>query len=502
MKRLTIILLLSLSQSSNLSAQSANHYGGWFFKQIDNRDILPKTHQSQSAVFPPTYIGSLDNGVKVNLSPKEKTKLTKIVDALKEVYPKPYLHSYLYWVQPKGSNKLTQNDIDKRAYRFGYALNVGYVGMEVADNQVLPQLIVPTSMEQTINMTFQWSMLTVNVNTIPNFLGGDKPMWFHAYDGPTLEVEDDFTYRKTKEGSKELKSARDKNLGYVLSITSRNETISDAKNILGNSIEIPTINFGNNGDKYVIFRKFSSSRIRYDGQFVNHGKHENSADRYKEDQMHTMVIMSHNDKLPLLPLTIKQYLDIAEQLVDDNITNQKNYRIYYPDEYQRNKKHYDDLETKALTKEEKNRAFINQLRVAYQDRLLQQAVVSLPYAHLWQKGSVNVSDNQIFNQRTGKFEPISTNLIARFFAANPIEGKAYYSYDDEFYKNMSDGEIRTIAVCWTEKIRNSNHQDYQKGNSIKKDGVKIEGYSDNPDTYFSRFGKTFNWNQLSGLLGK
>ncbi|MBX7224980.1 MAG: hypothetical protein K1X55_03055 [Chitinophagales bacterium] len=284
-------------------------------------------------------------------------------------------------------------------------------------------------------------------------------------------------------------------MGYVVSITSNNETFTEAQKILGNNYGVPSLNFGTEADKHFVFRKFSSTSI------LNGKKIDSNEPRHKIHTVDNMVVMSHNGKMPLIPLSIETYLNICDKICDERINTHKLIKTQNASDYAKNKKHYDDMEIKLIAEEEANKEFVKNLRQEYKNRLQEQAIVNFAYRQVFEYRNYSSYGKEISNKNTGGYEP-TASVIKNFFITNPKLGKAYYSYDKDFYKNMADGEIRTIAIVWRDFIRTPDHPAYGKGNSIGENNVVDNRYNDNPDFYLHYFQQNFNWIKLAEILGK
>jgi hypothetical protein len=208
-----------------------------------------------------------------------------------------------------------------------------------------------------------------------------------------------------------------------------------------------------------------------------------------------MVILSHNNKLPFIPLTIENFLNVADEIVDETTT--------YANTYFTN----ESAKKEQLEKQASSKAFIQLLRQTYVNRLQEHAIIDVRYAHIsdfaWGHIYYNQKTKQeeVLNLLTDKREPIS-QMLRKFFIADTKYGKAFYTYDKDYYKNMADGEIRTICVVWKDLIRLPDHKDYGKGFQIINNEVVKNRFSDNPDFYLHHFNNKFDWNKLKALLGK
>jgi hypothetical protein len=467
----------------SLQAQVPSEYGNWFYLYPKKE---PKNHYVQPLPFPQS---AADPAGQIVYSAMEKKKMGKIVEALKEVYPKPKLNSYFIDLQALfNSAKMDKAKIAKRDYRFGY-----YIGIQSRPMYALEGKLVKK------DFNWEWpddgtlDFVTVNVNYIPDFLGG----WGFEYNGPKIMLEEDFTYinkrRLENDKFKDTKTARGKT--HIVSITTNHQTFADGKKILGSNYGVPALEYGNEADKHFVLRNFSSTSI------LNGKKFDSKEDRHKLHTVQNMVIMSHNGKLPLLPLSIEQYLNIADSVCNERIENHRYNKNFYKDDYPKNKKRYDDLEAKNIAEEEGNREFIRRLRQEYQNRLQDQAIVNIAYQQVFEYRNYASYGTQIRNKITEKYEP-TASVIRNFFITDSKLGKAYYSYDKDFYKSMADGEIRTLAVIWWDVIRAPDHPDFGVGNSINKNVVVENRYTDNPDFYLHHFDKKFDWKKLESLLGK
>ena len=479
MKRTLLFTIFCLFGQIHIYAQDLSEHGNWFYKLTKKE---PRNHWSQPLPFPQS---AADNAGRIVYTAKEKLKMGVIAEALKEVYPKPKLNSYFIDLEPLfNSNKMDKSKIPTRDYRFGYRIAIFSRPMESIEGKIQKK-------------DFNWyyyddgtlDFVTVNVNYIPDFLGG----WGFEYDGPKINLEKHFTYQEIN--GKESNQPKDLNLGYVVSITSNDETFTEAQKNLGNNYGVPSLNFGNDADKHFVFRKFSSTSI------LNGKKFDSKESRHKIHTVENMVIMSYNGKMPLIPLTIETYLNICDKISDERIENHKLIKTQNASDYQNNKKHYDEVEAKLIAEEEANKEFLKLLREEYKTRLQEQAIVNFAYRQVFEYRNYSSYGKEISNKITGRTEPTST-AIKNFFITNPKLGKAYYSYDKDFYKNMTDGEIRTMAIIWRDFIRTPDHPDFKKGNSLEQNKVNINRCTDNPDFYLHYFQEKFKWRKLEEIMGK
>lgn len=490
--RVLFFLFLPLN---GLLAQTVSENGNWFFHNSES--TFPKSHSTQSTTFPVASLRS-DNH-KITFSPKEKAKIVKMIEALKEVNPKPKYHSMLYWLFPQvnGGLKTTQAIVDKRQYRFSYFIGLQYEFMGLVNGQLSDKF-------GTGRFLREWDFLNVNVNSIPNFLGGKKGDFDNAYEGSLFVTEEDFTFKKYNgerilpiNGSSEREAfPRDGTKDWYVSIESRDHSFVEAAKHLSTKDGMPPLKFGNEADDHFVYRRFTSSRLNHSGEHKVNGKVEPKFDKYNYHTINNMVILSHNNKLPFKPLTIERFLNVANNILDEIDAHDRQYLNT----------------TEAIKKEifEKNartRAFIQTLREIYKDRLQEPAIIDSRYSHVSDISWGHIfADNrakqpEILNLITDKREP-ANQVASRFFVSDPKLGKAFYTYDKDFYKNMADGEIRTICVVWKDYIRTPDNPDFGKGYSIGKDGVIRNRSTDNPDHYLYHFGRKFDWKKFGAVLGK
>jgi hypothetical protein len=491
MKRISTFTILYLLVA-NTFAQTDSVYGNWFYLYLKKE---PKTHWSQPLPFPQM---AADYEGRVTYTLKEKEKMGKILEALKEVYPRPKLHSYFFEVKPFFNlSKWDKAKVAKRDYRFGYGINFFSKFVWIDDNKVNKNKPIDwtANMDAGIRTFGSFNPVDININYIPDFLGGIA----HNYEGPEIVNEKSFTYKKVN--GKETNQARDLERGYVVSITARDETFQEAEKHLGKNYGVPSLQLGNGADKYFVYRKFSSSALNLDGNFRVYGKFNSEEPRHKIHTTSNMVIMSHNGKLPLLPLSIETYLNICEKICDEQIEYFKLNKTNNPSDYEKNKKHYDKLEADNIASVEGNKLFLQKLKEEYKGRLNDHAIVNIAFNEAFGYRKYDNFGESIYNSKTGKLEPIAS-AVKIFFITNSKLGKAFYSYDKNFYKGMADGEIRTIAIVWNDVSRAPDHPDFGKENNIDKDQVNRNEYTDNPNYYLHYFQKKFDWKKLEALLGK
>lgn len=495
-QRYFLFLILLCFSFSNLFAQTASETGGWFYESSTGNEvkIYPKTHSGPPTVFPGT--GVRGDNHKIPFSLKEKNKVLKIVDALKEVNPKPKYHSIVYWLFPQAPGRLDQAIVTKRQYRFNYFIGLQYEYMGFANSKLSDQF-------GTGRFLREFDFLNVNINSMPNFLGGKKGDFDNQYFGSLFIPEADFSFKKYN-GQRSLPTGgpereafpRDETKDLFVSIESRDHSFVEAAKHLATSDGMPPLKFGNEADNHFVYRRFTSSRLRHSGEHRVSGKSDPKLDKYNYHTINNMVILSHNNKLPFKPVTIERFLNVANNILDEIDAYNRQYLNT----------------TEAIKKEifEKNartRAFIQNLRETYKTRLQEPAIIDSRYSHVSDISWGHIfADNrakqpEILNLITDKREP-ANQVASRFFVSDPKQGKAFYTYDKDFYKNMADGEIRTICVIWKDYIRTPDNPDFGKGYSIGKDGVIQNRFSDNPDHYLYHFGKKFDWKKFAAVLGK
>jgi hypothetical protein len=463
-------------------AQTVSEYGNWFYYVgWEDKQPKPPSHFGVNKGFPPKSITDLENTVTV--TPRDKTKMSGLVEALKAPYPKPKYHSLFYELTPSIPNRDDKAILD---YRFGYKLNLKSIYMWVKDGTITDKKIDWSgNMQAGILTAADYGIIMANINCIPDFLLGSR----NEVEGVFFEKERHLTYHSRKVGTGEYKDNdifKDKTKDIVVSITNNYESFTRAEKVLGNNANIPSTMIGNGADEFFTFRNFSSNQIR------KGNKEKETDDRFKIHTANNMVILSYNNKLPLIPLTIERFLNIAEtNLAEDiefDVSNNEATKTMY------NKKHG------ALKK------FINQLREVYKDKLQNQAILALPYQNLWgYRKDVLHREYSIWNNEIQNSEPITNDLLKKIFTQDTKNGRAYYTYDKTFYKGMVDGEIRTICLVWKDIIRSVDHSSNGKGyvlNNNRISEVSENGYTDNPDFYLSHFYKKMDWNRLKALLGK
>jgi hypothetical protein len=484
--------LLFLLVSGNLFAQTGES-GNWFFH---NGDLLfPKSHSAQSPILPVASLRS--DSHKITFSPKEKAKIVKLVEALKEVNPKPKYHSMLYWLFPNTPPSLNQAVIDKRQYRFNYFIGLRYEFMGLVNGKLSDQF-------RTGRFLREWDFLNVNVNSMPSFLGGKMGDFDNAYEGSLFIAEEDFSFKKYDgerilpvNGSEErAKFPRDEIKDLFVSIESRDHSFAEAAKHFGSGFGMPSLKFGNDADNYFVYRRFTSSRLSHSGLHKVYRKVEPKFDKYNYHTVNNMVILSYNNKLPFKPVTIERFLNVADKILDEADAYYKQYSNT-PEE----------IKKENLEKHARTRAFIQNLRGIYKNRLQEPAIIDSRYSHVsdFSWGHIYANNRakqpEILNLITDKPEP-ANQVASRFFVSDPKQGKAFYTYDRDYYKNMADGEIRTICVIWKDYIRTPDNPDYGKSYSIGKDGVIRNRFTDNPDHYLYHFGRKFDWKKFEAILGK
>lgn len=491
-----------LLNSLPVIAQNQENHGNWF--PFGEKQATPVSHYDKPAKFPISNIGKLNNGNSVKLSAKELAKLERIIDLLKAVNPKPHLHSNLIRVFPIGSLKLTQQEIDSRKYRFAYGIEIGAISFWAQEAKPFPKLDLSGSMESTIRQSYTPGLMAININSIPDFLGGSNGAFPHDYEGPQFRLEEDFTYFEvlpSQQNGKIKKDARNLNLGHIVSIVSRDETFDEAQKLLGAQYNVPKLIMEKVPQEYFVYRKFSSSSLFVNGPYRFTGNGPNANDKIKQHQIDNMIIISHNNKLPFIPIPIGKYIEIIEQIEKEKFDRQI-WSMKNSSDFEKKYAYYEKEIERFRADRDKNLEFISALRNANLSRLNQDAIVALQYSNLFENKNHYTIMGSLTNLKTGKQDKIDAKLLSDFFVSDPKMGKAYYHYDKEFYSNMSDGEIRTIALVWREFARIPNNEKYGRGIEIAKDRLDFQMTNDNPDYYHNKFHKSFNWQKLETVLGK
>lgn len=471
-------------------AQTTSEYGNWFYESSTGNavNISPKTHSGKPTVFPGT--GVQGDNIKLNFTTKEKAKFQKIIEALKEVNPKPKYHSMLYWMYPQTPNgwrKLTPAMITNRQFRFSYFIGLQYQYMHFDEGKPVDQFFA-------LKFGREWDFLNININAIPDFLGGKAGDFNNRYDGPRFEAENDFTFKKfagdralPMRGDEREKYPRYPGNEWVVSIENQAGSFERANKELGEDLGVASFDIGNEADKHFVYRRFRSSRS------ISRKKENDKLSRH---EVNNMVILSYNSQLPFKPLTIGRFIEIGNDIVDELIANYNNKTDLRA-----------DIKQEILENHNNTKRFLQGLRTEYANRLNEQAIIDNQYSHVSDlAGGFIFNDNrqktlEISNSITNKREAVS-NVLSKFFVTETKRGKAFYSYDNEFYKGMADGEIRTICVIWKDYIRTTDHRDYGKGYQMEEGNVIQNRFSDNPDHYLYHFNKKFDWKKLKALLGK
>ena len=502
MKKTIIFLQLLCAFVGNIKAQIVSEYGNWFYTSSTGNavNIFPKSHFGSPTVFPGA--GVQGDNIKMNFSTKEKSKFQKIIEVLKEVNPKPKYHSMLYWVYPQtpnGFRQLTKAMIDKRQFRFSYFIGLQYQYMALENNK-------PVANITALKFGREWDFLNININTMPDFLGGKAGDFDNRYDGPRFVPENDFAFKKYN-GDRSLPTGGDERENFprypsndrVLSIENRYDAFEGAAKYLSEAEGFVPFEFGNEADKHFVYRRFNSSRLEHSGTHQLYGKVKEKDlgyDKYNRHEVNNMVILSYNNQLPFKPISIGRFLEMGDDIVDE-ITEK-----YYNETNLRA-----DIKQENLDKLQRTKAFIQLLREKYAGRLQEHAIIDARYSHVSDFSWGHILNNnrnkteEILNRISGKREAVS-QVLGNFFTTDTKMGKAFYIYDKDFYKNMADGEIRTICVIWKDYIRVPDHKDFGKGFQIENDEVLQNRFSDNPDHYLYHFNKKFDWKKLEALLGK
>ncbi|MBX7224979.1 MAG: hypothetical protein K1X55_03050 [Chitinophagales bacterium] len=181
MKRVLLFFTFCLFGQVSVYSQDLSNSGNWFYI-LTNKE--PKNHWVQPLPFPES---AADYSGQIEYSAMEKSKMRIIAEVLREVYPKPKLHSNVFQLVPLfNSDKMDKSKIPTRDYRFGYRIDVSTHPMTVENGKLQNSFKLGYT-----DIPF-FHFLSVNINYIPDFLGG----WGFEYDGPKINLEKHFTYQE------------------------------------------------------------------------------------------------------------------------------------------------------------------------------------------------------------------------------------------------------------------------------------------------------------------
>lgn len=484
MKKLFFISFLVLNNT--LNAQTISDYGQWHY--VGNV-IEGPTHFEKPKTFPPAT--NIEGQVTVTYSAKEKEKMIKILETFKEVYPKPKYHSYVsrLW---NWANTTDKAKVAKREYRFGYQLELQPEKMWVEGGKLANKKMMFVNMDATTRNS-DGNLISILVNYIP-------PSQFGMYSDcpkPQLEISLSYKNEPGKNYYENAKLRRDTVKGVIFSITNTDYTFDEAEKLVGKNMGVPTAKFNTDADKYFVWRRFTSSAM-YSGSRPTVRKD----DKNKEHRIYNTVILSHNNQMPYIPITIGELIENAYQINEENHIQLRRQNWDYTEKdldemRERNEKQRTNMKSEYNL----GKTFLDEVKEYYSDKLEQHAIVDIAFNETFSK--ILVYDNYaIYDYAKEKSVAINKELIGKIFLSDPKQGKAYYRFDRNFYRNISDGEIRTITLSWIENVRMPTHPNYQKGNSLLNDQVKNMNFGDNPEFFWHHFYQKFDWKKLESVLGK
>lgn len=116
MKKSVIILCVLCAFLGNLFAQpnaNALKYGGWVF--LNGKEVYD--HFKGGDKFPPSTLANTALTSGYAITPKMQNKVTQLIQAFKDAYPKPYLESMMFDL--RAIKKATNNNATR------FSMNIG-----------------------------------------------------------------------------------------------------------------------------------------------------------------------------------------------------------------------------------------------------------------------------------------------------------------------------------------------------------------------------------------
>jgi hypothetical protein len=438
--------------------------GSWVFS-LGNGKL---DHFSAVNKFPPATIkGKISNenwGDKiVKLSPAVQAKMQAILQVFKDAYPLPYKESVCYGVQyiPAivGDRPLAYN-IHMGDYGFTY------------DNAGKVKLINPGS--QLGDMYEGYG--NVYVNYIPEA----------ARTTISSEQGLKIMYKLSYYSNTQQTNTKERPNGKVYAIGPQNNFIKELKN-LDTDIEnyklskpkAAAIKFGNESDNYFAIRRLRASVVK--------------AEQTVSYVMSNFVVVSRNNQLPLIPVSRKEFLNLLEDNLNEEAQVEKDRFEKYVKptaDYAKNKERIDKNNDDNFKDRKRKYDVINLIREVYKNELDKPAIISPD-----QVGLTDVGFYHIFNVKNVP----TAKEINDVFLNDKNVGHALYRVDANFYKDLKEGDIKTIAFEWEEKLLNLPIADnFLDANYIDKVSGKLL-----TEVKFHRaIQYKFNWSKLASLLNK
>jgi hypothetical protein len=436
-----IILFFSLYFSftglvSNLSAQeptdSRGEYGIWSYATTNYKF----EHFQPGVKFPPANIEGkiskdIDGTKSFKVSQAVQNKMQALLQVFKDAYPKPYRESAIFSMRYINENT---NDIP-----FSYKMILGK-----NDFGYTPKGKIISGQASKWNGYASEGYGTVNVNCLST---GTNSNYFI---GNLFTVFEELSYysKKTEAGN-----FVERPEGIIYADGPQNYLEENVKNWKNP----PPFVFNNIADNY--FSKRNITGVITDG-----------TENY---QIKNYVLLTYNNKLPFIALTINDFFNSLDEYFKDYVTN----KLDLLKKYNSKDQNYDEKvkQTKAELLAFKNN--LQELREINKNKLSKPAIL---------KALNSFIPNR---KRDGKLEDI--------FIEDPKKGWKLYKKDKDYYTGAKEDEIRTISIEWLEQVKVPLNEKFPDENAKDKNGNLLTDVR-----FHSAMQYKFNWTKLTSLLSK
>jgi hypothetical protein len=399
----------------------------------------------------------------LTVPPSKQNKMQSILQVFIDAYPKPYKESVCYGV--KGITKGTGNK------SIAYNIHIGDYGFTYDDaGKIKP--INPGS--QLGDMYEGYG--NVYVNYIPET----------ARTTISSEQGLKIMYKLSYYSNTQQTNTKERPNGKVYAIGPQNNFVKELKN-LDTDIEnyklskpkATTIKFDNEADNYFTIRRLRASVVK--------------AEQTVSYVMSNFVVVSRNNQLPLIPVSRKEFLNLLEDNLNEEAEVEKDRFEKYVKptaDYAKNKERIDKNNENNFKDRKRKYDVINLIGEVYKNELDKPAIISPD-----QVGLTDVGFYHIFNVKNVP----TVKEINDVFLNDKNVGYALYRMDANFYKDLKEGDIKTIAFEWEEKLLNLPIADnFLDANYIDKASGKLL-----TEVKFHRaMQHKFSWNKLASLLNK
>jgi hypothetical protein len=436
MKKISIFLSIAFCLSTvvgNLFAQITTdprgEYGTWMYS-VPNAKL---EHFIPGSKFPPATIeGPKSIGVNdtknVKLTPAMQYKMQSILQVYKGAYPKPYNETAIFSLRyiPAHINDMP----------FAYKMILGK-----NDFKYNPQgKIISGDVSKWTGYAAEGYGI-VKVNSLST---GTESNFFI---GELFKIVEPFSYNAKKtENGKFIE--RPKGIIYA-----------DAPQIIStvaSKKSAPPTLFNNIVDNY--YHKIKIEERENNGVLTY--------------QISNYVLLTYNNKLPFIALTINDYLNALDEYYED----------YFQDRLETERKYNSKNTSYAEDVKRINAGFLEYKAIAGELREINKNRLS----NLAMVKEVNIFPTR---KRDGKLENI--------FIDDSKNGIKFYRMDKNYYNGAKQDDIRTISVEWKEQIEVPLNENFPDENAKDKKGNLLTDVR-----FHSAMRYKFDWAKLVSLLSK